>query len=180
MFDASPPFPQGAVLIAPAGELSWSHVGRCRVAFAITAPEVWQRVMAEPLPLMKTAFRIRDSISARFGVKRIGGFSGRVSIPPVGEKLDFFTVEAVSDRVLALSERDRHLDVMACVTAIPDAGGTEVAITGSVRVKTGFGRAYMIPVGPAHRLIVAALLRRLRRLGPPSVVGRGAGSTNPV
>ena len=109
---------------------------------------------------MGLAFRIRDAISARFGVKRIGGFSGRnADVPKAGERLDFFLVERIEPEIMTLSARDRHLDVLTCVTTY----GQRLTITSSVKVHNLFGRAYMIPVAPAHRLIVSAMLRRVRR-----------------
>jgi hypothetical protein len=38
-----------------------------------------------------------------------------------------------------------------------------LTVTASVLTHNWFGRFYMLPVGPAHRLIVWALMRRLRR-----------------
>ncbi len=117
--------------------------------------------MMLPLPGMAMAFRLRDAISARFGVARIGGFSG-VAVDEVeveaGDHLDFFLVEEVSDAVLVLTSRDRHLDVMTCLLV----EGRRVSITASVKTHDWFGRVYMLPVAPAHRLIVWLMLRRLR------------------
>lgn len=49
--------------------------------------------MARPLPGLGVAFALRDAISTRFGVKRIGGFSGGVvELPQVGGHLDFFLI----------------------------------------------------------------------------------------
>lgn len=161
IFPAPASFPKGTMLIAPMDALDWHHVARQRLKGEWTATEVWNRAMERPLPLIGLAFWIRDQISSLFGVRKIGGFSGRRQVPVLGEKLDFFRVEAVSDHVLALTERDKHLEVMACITAQPLGDQTEVAITGSVRIKSAFGRAYMLPVGPAHRLIVWQMLQRL-------------------
>lgn len=130
----------------------------------ITPLQAWQRIMARPLPGLGLAFAIRDAISARFGVARIGGFTGRAvqSVAP-GDRLDFFLVEGISDHHLTLTARDRHLDVMVCVTASPPVAGQQsLAITASVITHNWFGRAYMLPVAPAHRLIVRAMLRRLQ------------------
>lgn len=114
--------------------------------------------MADPLPLLGLAFRVRDAISARFGVKRIGGFSGEVrGFVQEGDTLDFFLVETVNDAVLTLSARDRHLDVLTCVTSVENT----LTITSSVKVHNCFGWFYMLPLRPAHRLIVWAMLRRL-------------------
>jgi hypothetical protein len=122
--------------------------------------EVWNTTMAHPQPLLKMAFRVRDAVSSLFGVKRIGGFSGRwAEAVSVGDKLDFFLVEHVDQNCLVLTERDRHLDVMTCIST-QDRAAT---ITSSVRVHNLFGRLYMIPVGIAHRWIVRGMLRRLEK-----------------
>ncbi len=108
---------------------------------------------------MRLAFKIRDTISALFGVRRIGGFSGkRRDHVREGDYLDFFLVERIEANMLVLTARDNHLDVMTCITT----GAGSVSITASVITKNFFGRLYMLPVGPAHRLIVWNLLKRLK------------------
>ncbi len=115
---------------------------------------------AEPGLLIRLAFRTRDAISSLFGVKRIGGFSGaRRETVNAGEQLDFFLVEHSAPDILILTERDRHLDVMICLS-ITDCVFT---ITSSVVTHNVFGRIYMLPVGLAHKLIVNSDLRRLKR-----------------
>jgi Protein of unknown function (DUF2867) len=152
--------PLGATLVAPVDRLNFLHVGKVELPAALSPIQAWQAIMAQPLPGLALAFRIRDAISARFGVARIGGFSGAaVSDPKVGDKLDFFLVEDSAPDRLTLTARDRHLDVMICVTT----AGRQLAVTASVITHNLFGRAYMIPVAPAHRWIVAAMLRRLAR-----------------
>lgn len=126
---------------------------------AIAPLDVWNLVISEPRPFLKLAFKVRDRISAVFGVQEIQGFSGRqVASVDVGDHLDFFLVEHVDDSVLVLTARDRHLDVMTCIST----QGTGVAITSSVQVHNAFGRAYMLPVGIAHRWIVRNMLKRLK------------------
>lgn len=116
--------------------------------------------MSRPSWILKVAFRIRDVISSKFGVKKIGGFSTAApTAVAVGDKLDFFLVEYVSDDVLTLSERDRHLDVLTCIST----QGKTLTITSSVQTHNTFGRAYMLPVGPAHKWIVRSFLRRIKK-----------------
>ena len=126
----------------------------------ITALQAWNLMTAEQGPLMRLAFRTRDAISALFGVKRIGGFSGtRREVVQAGDYLDFFLVEYSAPEVLVLTERDRHLDVMTCVSMADRV----LTITSSVVTHNTFGRLYMLPVGPAHKLIVNSYLKRLQR-----------------
>ena len=147
-------------LVAPRAALAYYDRQTLTLPQPMAPLQVWQRMMARPLPLIGLAFRLRDAIAARFGVKRIGGFTGRpVDEVQVGDKLDFFLVEKITPTALTLTERDRHLDVMISVTV----EGVELAITASVITHNAFGRAYMLPVAPAHKLIVWAMLRRLSR-----------------
>lgn len=150
--------------LAPLAVLDFHDSQSVKVPGPITPLLAWQRIMARPLPGLGLAFAIRDAISARFGVRRIGGFSGRsVDQVAVGDHLDFFLVEAISDCHMTLTARDRHLDVMICVTVDPEGPTLQrVTITASVVTHNAFGRLYMLPVAPAHRLIVRAMLRRLQ------------------
>jgi len=128
----------------------------------MTALAAWNTIMSDPQPFLKVAFQVRDAVSSFFGVKRIGGFSGKpVEHVSVGQYLDFFLVEYVDDQCLVLTERDRHLDVMTCISI----EGETLSVTSSVCVHNLFGRAYMIPVGVAHRWIVRGMFRRLQKQG---------------
>lgn len=125
----------------------------------ITPLDAWNLTMAAPRPLLKFAFLVRDVISAAFGVKAIRGFSGQqAKSATAGENLDFFLVEYADDTALALTERDRHLDVMTCIST----NGPTLTITSSVRVYNVFGHVYMLPVGIAHRWLVRSMLKRLQ------------------
>ncbi|MEJ6815709.1 DUF2867 domain-containing protein [Pseudomonas sp. LF-5] len=126
----------------------------------LSALDAWNHMTAEPGLFMRLAFRARDGISSLFGVKRIGGFSGaRRATVAVGDSLDFFRVEHCAPDVLVLTERDRHLDVMICLSIDERV----LTVTSSVVTHNAFGRLYMLPVGLAHRVIVNRDLRRLKR-----------------
>lgn len=156
-------------LIGPWEKLDYFDRQSIDLPRAVGPLEAWNILMAKPWPGLKWAFRVRDAISARFGVKQIGGFSGqRKDAVAVGDRLDFFLVEGVGPEALLLTERDRHLDVMTCISV----EGTRLSITSSVIVHNWFGHAYMIPVGPAHKVIVRTMLAQLQRtLAEEAVVG---------
>ena len=147
-------------VLQPQAQLDYFDSRSVQLPVALSALEAWNLMMDRPLPLMQTAFRLRDAISARFGVKRIGGFSGQHrGAVAAGDRLDFFLVEYAAPDVLVLTERDRHLDVMTCVST----SNRLLTITSSVVIHNLFGRLYMLPVGLAHKLIVSTMLRRLDR-----------------
>ncbi len=149
-----------AVTLRPLPELDYHDSRSIVLPKAITPLEAWNLMTADPQPLMQLAFRARDAVSSLFGVKRIGGFSGtwRDEVRP-GDRLDFFRVEQVAADRLVLTERDRHLDVMICVSTAERL----LTITASVVTHNLFGRLYMLVVGPAHKLIVSGDLKRLKR-----------------
>lgn len=151
---------EGVFLLAPAATLDYFDQQSVLLSRPVTPLEAWNIIMAHPQPVLRAAFRIRDFVSSKFGVKRLGGFSGaRAETVQLGDRLDFFLVEKITDTSLVLTERDRHLDVMTCVTAT----GPRLSITSSVITHNTFGKAYMLPVGPAHKLIVHTMFRRLQR-----------------
>lgn len=156
MLDIAPP----VTTLRPQQELDYYDSRSIILPVAVTPLEAWNLMRSEPQPLMQLAFKARDAISSLFGVKRIGGFSGaRRDLVKVGDRLDFFLVEHVAADMLVLTERDRHLDVMICLST----HGRSVTITASVVTHNAYGRIYVLPVGPAHKLIVYNDLRRLKR-----------------
>ena len=147
-------------VLAPLNELDYFDSQSVKLDKDVTPLQAWNLIMEDRQPLLKIAFQIRDAISTRFGVKRIGGFSGpagdRVS---VGDYLDFFLVEYQDDTVLVLTDRDRHLTNMTCIAS----NGPHLSVSSSVAVHNFYGRIYMFPVGIAHKFIVKGMLRRLQR-----------------
>lgn len=131
-----------------------------RLAREIAPLDAWNLIMEDPQPMLKLAFKVRDAVSSMFGVRTIGGFSGSsAKVVSDEDYLDFFLVEYSGNDALVLTDRDRHLDVMTCISV----DGRSVRITSSVQVHNGFGRAYMVPVGIAHKFIVRKMLKRLKR-----------------
>ncbi len=146
-------------VLGPVSDLNYFDCQTIKLQRPVSPLEAWNAIMAHPQPILKIAFRVRDAISSKFGVKRIKGFSGARTRPvKVGERLDFFLVEHMSEDVIVLTERDRHLDVMTCVSTQDDT----VSVTSSVQVHNFFGHLYMIPVGIGHRWIVRGMLKRLK------------------
>lgn len=145
--------------LGPTSELDFFDKQTVVLPHPISPLEAWAIVMSHPMPIVTLAFRVRDAISSLFGVKKIGGFSGVTpETVTVGQKLDFFLVEHVSTDVLTLTARDRHLDVMTCISAEKNT----LTITSSVITHNLFGRFYMIPVAPAHKMIVRRNMSQIR------------------
>jgi len=146
--------------LRPLAELDYHDARSVSLPVAVTALEAWNIMTTEPGLLLRLAFKTRDAISALFGVKRIAGFSGRQrTSAEVGDRLDFFLVEECAPDRLVLTARDRHLDVMICLSIASQV----LTVTASVVTHNRFGRLYMLPVGPAHKLIVNGNLKRVKQ-----------------
>ena len=89
-------------------ELDYYHIRSVQLPVHISPLDAWNIITADSGLLMRTAFQIRDAISALFGVKRIGGFTGaeRKDVH-VGDHLDFFLVEH-SDPPLSTANHPRQ------------------------------------------------------------------------
>jgi hypothetical protein len=150
----------GATLVGPMAEVHYLDARSMDLPRAFTPLEVWDRIMAAGLPGLKLAFRIRDRLARLGGIRPIGGLTTqRPAAPQAGDRLDFFTIQRITDEEMVLGVRDRHLDVIVSVLT----GAQRLTITASVHNHNWLGRLYMIPVAPAHRLIVALMLWRLKR-----------------
>ena len=81
--------------LRPLPELDYHDSRSVLLPVQITALQAWNLMTAGQGPLMRLAFRTRDAISALFGVKRIGGFSGtRREAVQAGD----FIVEILAER----------------------------------------------------------------------------------
>lgn len=146
--------------LAPPQQLDFFDSQSVQLSQAITPVEAWRIEMSRPKLLLQVAFYLRDGISSVFGVEKIKGFSGLMPDQvELGQRLDFFLVEHVSDTVLTLTARDRHLDVATCVSL----HGSQLSISSSVKRHNLFGWFYMLVVGPAHKLIVRNTLRNIQK-----------------
>ncbi|HSJ77745.1 MAG TPA: DUF2867 domain-containing protein, partial [Erythrobacter sp.] len=76
-------------LLGPIATLDYHDSQSVTLPRPVTPVEAWNTIMASPQPVLRAAFKIRDAVSSRFGVKRIGGFSRkRIGEVSAGQYLD--------------------------------------------------------------------------------------------
>jgi len=79
------------------------------------------------------------------------------------DRIGIFPVLATTQDEVLLGLDDRHLDFRISVRVL-DVGGERAGVVATLVRFHGFlGRAYFVSVGPAHRRIVPAMLRRAAR-----------------
>ena len=120
-------------------------------------------LMAKATPAwVEALMRVRNLVVRAFGLKNLGAMA-QVQDGPVqlGQRLGLFEVVSIAPTELVLQDKDRHLNVIVSLQLQPHSAAQD-ALTLSTVVQThnALGRAYMFFVGPAHKIIVPAVLRR--------------------
>jgi hypothetical protein len=122
-----------------------------------------QAVLGRQPPWFKPLLSIRDGVVRHLGVQT----SSAIRATADGrERIDFFPIISTHDDELILGEDDRHLDVRISLLVEKDVNGSNrVVVTTAVRCHNRLGRAYLVAIGPFHRLAVKSYLRRAARAG---------------
>lgn len=113
--------------------------------------------------------RLRNLVAALFGLKNLGVLAdvadGKTAADyRVGDRVGIFTLLLLSAEEVILGDADRHLEVRVSVCKVPQPDGLLLAVSTVVHIHNRLGRLYMAFVGPVHRRIVPALLRRADRV----------------
>jgi hypothetical protein len=112
-----------------------------------------QRWIAGLMALRNTIVRPLGLIASRSAVEHAAAANGS------GARIGIFPVLAEAEDEVLLGLDDRHLDFRLSVRVLDDGRERLGVVATSVRFHGGLGRAYFVPVRPAHRLIVPAMLR---------------------
>lgn len=101
---------------------------------------------------------LRNRGMALLGMKDLGSLRAvqAAAAPRLGQRLGIFTLQSLDDDAIVLEDDDRHLRVQLAL----QWQGDLLDVATVVHTRNAFGRVYMLPVAPVHRLIVPYLLRR--------------------
>jgi hypothetical protein len=140
-------------------------------AYAVALPPgVTARLFAEAVfssapPWVAALMAIRHALVAPLGLvaSRAALYRAAVAANGTGARVGVFPLLAETSGELVLGLDDRHLDFRVSVRVVPGAGATTGVVATRVRFHGALGRAYFVPVRPAHRVVVPAMLRRAAR-----------------
>jgi hypothetical protein len=118
---------------------------------------------------VNVAMAIRNKVVLAFGLKDLGRLSTLAPAKPdtayqSGDRVGVFQLLQNTPDEVVLGDDDKHLRVVLSLHVAPRNAANEsrvVTLTTVVHVHNWLGRFYMLPVTPAHRIIVPAMLRRL-------------------
>jgi Protein of unknown function (DUF2867) len=131
----------------------------------LTATQLYGAVMRSTPKWVDNAMLARNRIVRWFGLKDLGALSAVPSMAEhglqAGQRIGIFTFARATPTELVMQDTDKHLSVqIAVIKQTVDAVHDRVIACTVVHTHNLLGRLYLLPVGPAHKRIVPAVLRR--------------------
>lgn len=131
----------------------------------LSAMQIYMDTFAKTPAWVNAMMGIRNRVVVLFGLKNVGGMKAlNKNKPPeaykVGDKAGIFSLVYKSDEEVILCDSDKHLDVKVSVSKQTRDGQPFIALSTVVHVHNNLGRAYMLFVGPAHKVIAPAVLAK--------------------
>lgn len=131
-----------------------------------TAMDVWLSMAKETPSWFNFLMSLRNRIATRVGLKDLGALGDIIPSKQAddyleGDRVGIFSVFMNEAREIILEDKDKHLNVRLSLYIEPQGAVQKVYMTTVVHVNNCLGKAYMLFVGPAHKLIVPAMLSRL-------------------
>ncbi|MDO8384960.1 MAG: DUF2867 domain-containing protein [Polaromonas sp.] len=138
-------------------------------ASSLTATEIYRALSRQTPGWINRLMRLRNQLVQPLGLKDLGALSAVPSAEAVpGQRMGLFEVVSVAPQELVLQDDDKHLVVQLSVLKQGhDASHDKLTLSTVVHIHNRLGRVYMLFVGPAHKIIAPALLRR----APAAVAG---------
>ena len=110
---------------------------------------------------------IRETLANWIGLKTAKGMDVAQQIKSfkgeVGQSIALFQVWGRTPQEILTGERDKHLDFGLSFFGIEKPECFEIRLSTIVQFNSWLGRVYFFPVGPIHRILVPAMLRRMAK-----------------
>lgn len=129
---------------------------------SLTATEIYRAITRQTPGWVEGLMRVRNQLVKPFGLKNLGTMT---SVEPgeamTGKRLGLFEVVSSQINELVLQDNDKHLLVQLSVfRQRHDDTHDRLTLSTVVHVHNLLGHVYMAFVGPAHKVIAPAVLRR--------------------
>lgn len=152
--------PKNSKIEALADKSYFHDAWRVKAAMPELDPlEQFIRVMRAAPKYLDSMMIARNNIVSLFGLKNLGAFSDiDVSKPStaykVGERVGIFTLIESNQEEVLLGDNDSHLKVVVSMHKNTSENAESfITVSTVVHVKNWLGKAYMLPVAPAHYFI---------------------------
>ncbi|MDD1783366.1 DUF2867 domain-containing protein [Enterovibrio sp. ZSDZ35] len=132
-----------------------------------SALEIYLKVMNSTPGWVNYLMKLRNTLVSKIGLKHLGNFE---SFAPktssddyqVGDQVGIFQMIYKSQNEVIMEDRDKHLNVKLSFHIASNGDKATVTASSVVHINNTIGRVYMCVVGPVHKLIVPATLRRIK------------------
>lgn len=120
---------------------------------ALQATPSWVRMLMQ----------VRNRAVALVGLKALDTWDPQPGPLEIGSRLGIFALIHQSDDEVIAGDADKHLRVVLSLQRQPatDHHPAAVSLTTVVHIHNWLGHLYMLPVGPAHKLIAPRVLGRV-------------------
>jgi Protein of unknown function (DUF2867) len=128
-----------------------------------SAIELFIQTVGNTPAWVNALMHLRNRIVALFGLKDLGTLA---EVKPghtyrLGDRVGIFILLFQSDQEVILGDLDKHLEVRLSVLKTQDSNGAALlAVSTAVHEHNALGKIYMFFVGPIHKIIVPAVMRR--------------------
>ena len=159
----SVPIPTASQLSNPQHDADFADAYEILVpTTTLTATEMYRAITSQTPGWVEALMRLRNHVVQPFGLKNLGNIA---NVPPgeaiPGKRMGLFEVVSSSPHELVLQDNDKHLLVQLSVfKQAHDNLNDKLTLSTVVHVHNAMGRIYMAFVGPAHKVIAPAVLRR--------------------
>ena len=157
------PLPAGCALAATQHDADFADAYEVLVpASSFTATEIYRALSRQTPGWIARLMRLRNQVVQPLGLKDLGALSVVASGDAVpGQRLGLFEVVSVAPDELVMQDDDKHLVVqLSVLKQTHDDAHDKLTLSTVVHIHNTLGRVYMAFVGPAHKIIAPAMLRR--------------------
>ncbi len=131
-----------------------------------SALEVYLALIQKTPAWVNKLMSLRNMVVAKFGLKSEGYLT---DINPeklssdykVGDKVGIFTLSVIEHNEVVFQDTDKHLKARISLFIEPSGNTATITLNTVVHVHNLLGRVYMFFVGPVHKVIVPAILKKL-------------------
>jgi hypothetical protein len=135
----------------------------------LTATQIYAAVARHTPVWVNSMMAVRNKVVRLFGLKHLGSLadvsrdlpSGAEPSLQVGQRMGLFSFVSATPNELVVEDANKHLTVqLSILKNAMDDQYDRLTLTTVVHIRNILGRLYMLPVGPAHKLIAPAVLRQ--------------------
>lgn len=133
-------------------------------ASALTATEIYRAITRRTPAWVEKLMWLRNRVVQPLGLKNLGAMSAvREGEALPGQRMGLFEVVSCNAHELILQDDDKHLVVrLSVLKEAHDSVHDRLTLSTVVHIHNTLGRVYMFFVGPAHKVIAPAVMRRAR------------------